>query len=355
MKLFAKRLLTKTHALDLISRMTRDDRIEILLYHGFCEGSVRMSGSLSKLMPIKTFEEQIGIFARYGRSLRLEDVSRGTASGIVLSFDDGYASNYHLAFPILEKYGFTATVFLTTGFIDRSVHLWSDWLECLLMNAPRADTVFQWRGSVINLQLATPGAPERLATELKRKLRQHPISEIHGFLQALESHFQLRYGWDDVPQLLKPLNWNEIRAMRRSGLVSFGAHTVSHPVLSRCSATVQQYEIYESKRRIEEEIGESCTTFAYPYGTVADYNPVTKRIVKEAGFALAASTVSGSNCASSCDQYALRRWGVDISGDELSYLVSGAQSAVARFAGGSVFVNTGHHVLSKPGKDRLCE
>jgi peptidoglycan/xylan/chitin deacetylase (PgdA/CDA1 family) len=37
---------------------------------------------------------------------------------VVLTFDDGFRDFYTQAFPILQKYGFTATVFLPTGFID---------------------------------------------------------------------------------------------------------------------------------------------------------------------------------------------------------------------------------------------
>ena len=37
---------------------------------------------------------------------------------IVLSFDDGYLDNWVFAFPILKKYGFKATIFVTTDFID---------------------------------------------------------------------------------------------------------------------------------------------------------------------------------------------------------------------------------------------
>ena len=36
---------------------------------------------------------------------------------VVLTFDDGYQDFYTEAFPILKRYGFTATVFLPTGFI----------------------------------------------------------------------------------------------------------------------------------------------------------------------------------------------------------------------------------------------
>jgi peptidoglycan/xylan/chitin deacetylase (PgdA/CDA1 family) len=37
---------------------------------------------------------------------------------IVLTFDDGYADFYHEALPILSRYGYTATVFVTTGWLD---------------------------------------------------------------------------------------------------------------------------------------------------------------------------------------------------------------------------------------------
>ena len=37
---------------------------------------------------------------------------------VVITFDDGYQDFYTEAFPVLQNYGYTATVFLPTGFID---------------------------------------------------------------------------------------------------------------------------------------------------------------------------------------------------------------------------------------------
>ena len=39
---------------------------------------------------------------------------------VVLTFDDGFRDFYTNAFPVLQKYGFSATVFLATGFIDEA-------------------------------------------------------------------------------------------------------------------------------------------------------------------------------------------------------------------------------------------
>lgn len=40
---------------------------------------------------------------------------------IALTFDDGHQSIYHIAFPLLKKYGFTATIFITTDFIGKKI------------------------------------------------------------------------------------------------------------------------------------------------------------------------------------------------------------------------------------------
>jgi len=294
-----------------------------MLYHGFCGGSDRDS-RFPKLLPINEFEEHLRIFARYGRPRSLQEVAAGADRGIVVTFDDGYANNYKLAFPVLEKHGFPATIFLTTGFLDRTVTLWGDWLEFLVMAGPRANTAIDWRGTVIPLNLAEEGALPRITADLKGRLRTAPLGDIHEFLRGLEAHLHVRYNWDAMPQQLHPLRWDDVRRMRRSGLVSFGAHTVSHPVLSRCTADVQRSEVVTSKRRLEEELGESCFAFAYPYGKFGDYTGITKQIVTQAGCTLALTAESGISRPSSWDPYELKRWGADISTDELSFLVSGA-------------------------------
>ena len=327
-----KTALRRTGALDVIARATASDRLDIMLYHGFSEGS-RRDPRHPKLMPVGIFEEHVRIYARYAKPVSLEDFASRPAPGIAITFDDGYAGNYRLALPVLQKYGFPATVFVTTGFADRTVFLWCDWLEYLVGAVPEFDADLQWRGERLPLFWNSAEGARAALLDLKLRLRLASIAEIHGFLRRLETLLNVRYSWETIPEVLRPLAWDEIRAMRRGGLVSIGAHTVSHPVLSRCTADVQRFEISTSRRRIEEELGEKCTLFAYPFGTPADYDETTIRITAESGFDLAVSTGSGFNRRTAYDRYRLNRWGADLASDQLSYLAAGGPVAARFFHG----------------------
>ena len=73
----------------------------------------------------------------------------------------------------------------------------------------------------------------------------------------------------------------EILRIIHKGQVEIGAHTMSHAVLPKLSATQQAEEIGNSKRVLEEVLGEAIESFAYPYGV---YNPGVRDAVAAAGF-----------------------------------------------------------------------
>jgi peptidoglycan/xylan/chitin deacetylase (PgdA/CDA1 family) len=62
------------------------------------------------------------------------------------------------------------------------------------------------------------------------------------------------------------LSWSEIREMHDSGVVRFGAHTMTHPDLTRLTTDRIDAELRESKAIIEVQLGAEVTCFAYPYG-----------------------------------------------------------------------------------------
>jgi peptidoglycan/xylan/chitin deacetylase (PgdA/CDA1 family) len=116
---------------------------------------------------------------------------------------------------------------------------------------------------------------------------------------------------------------DEVRTIASDGLVSIGAHTVTHPVLVGLDAATYQREIGESKRACEDLIGGPVTAFAYPYG---DFDVEAREAVKVAGFTFACGG-RGGPAKSTSDIFALPRIYVsDMGGDAFEQALRAASA-----------------------------
>ncbi len=105
--------------------------IPILMYHQVAE-IPREQDPLGLAMPPVQFEQQMRYLAQNGyRCLSLTEAVRHLQSGrrvparsFVLTFDDGYQNVHSTACPILDKFGFTATVFLVAGRMGSASNWW---------------------------------------------------------------------------------------------------------------------------------------------------------------------------------------------------------------------------------------
>jgi peptidoglycan/xylan/chitin deacetylase (PgdA/CDA1 family) len=93
---------------------------------------------------------------------------------------------------------------------------------------------------------------------------------------------------------------------RYTGLLDIGAHTRTHQVLSARSESEQRDEIVGSKEDLERVCGRPIRAFSYPHGEAATFTAETERIVREAGFTGACTTVFGT-VTPWMDRYAVPR------------------------------------------------
>ncbi len=87
------------------------------------------------------------------------------------------------------------------------------------------------------------------------------------------------------------LNWDQISEMNSSGLISFEAHSLTHPNLVALSYTDQKNQIFASKKILESHLGHPVNFFAYPYGSS---NSTSWDLVKQAGYLGAVGTWGGT-------------------------------------------------------------
>lgn len=96
--------------------------IPVLTYHNFTKGE----GS-SYSINVGEFEKQMNYLATHNYSvISLSELIKGLRDGqlppkpVVITIDDGFKSSFTLAYPILKKYNFPATLFLYTNFIEKN-------------------------------------------------------------------------------------------------------------------------------------------------------------------------------------------------------------------------------------------
>jgi hypothetical protein len=78
-----------------------------------------------------------------------------------------------------------------------------------------------------------------------------------------------------------PMSWDQLRACEAMGM-TFGPHTVTHPVLSRSDAA--DYEISESWARLRAEARNPLPIFCYPNGGWEDFGEREIAVLRRLGF-----------------------------------------------------------------------
>jgi peptidoglycan/xylan/chitin deacetylase (PgdA/CDA1 family) len=105
------------------------------------------------------------------------------------------------------------------------------------------------------------------------------------------------------------LDWGELRELDRAG-VRVECHGISHRPVAELALDEAAREIAVSKLRLEDALGRPVQAFAYVKGSEADYRPVHLSLVRQAGYELGFTSVSGANGPAS-DRFRLRRYNVE--------------------------------------------
>ncbi len=242
------------------------------------------------------FAEQMEILSKYAHPISLrelvQDLKKGSEQprSVAVTFDDGYADNLYQAEPILEKYAIPAMIFVCTGYAGKE--FW--WDELIrLINASEAElgglrldvdgTRFAWdqpresRGPASNVR-------RMFHQDLYRFLLPLGVEEQAYAMEVIRSWA----GVSSIETKARAMTSDELLQIADNELIEIGAHTRGHPMLPQLSLEQQREEIVSSKRDLERLLNKHLGGFAYPNGGATDD---TKRIVREAGFAFACTSI----------------------------------------------------------------
>jgi peptidoglycan/xylan/chitin deacetylase (PgdA/CDA1 family) len=293
-----------------LGRRRNRERLLIVNYHGLGRPEQTRHWLL---LPMAAFERQLILLKRaydvLPLDVALEQLRQGTLARptAVVTFDDGYRNNLELGLPVLERLDVPATVFLATGFIGTRSHLWATRVDFAVRQSSAREIA--WAEGRERAVLPTPGkARDAIATRVKNWLKTLPPERRKSILPTLLE--AVGVSEPAVPPEFDFLNWEEVERLERSGLVSLGAHTVDHEILSHLSDDELHRQVEASAAEVRRRCRRPSRAFAYPNGRRIDFDHRTRDALPRAALDAGLTTIGGLNGRED-DAFALRRLVVD--------------------------------------------
>jgi peptidoglycan/xylan/chitin deacetylase (PgdA/CDA1 family) len=294
------------------------DTVRILAYHRVLDVEKRAFPFDHDLISASSalFRDQLRFVRDHFNVISFEDLARAEDEGrpwpergVIITFDDGYRDNFSHAYPILRELNLPATIFVATGHIGQSSPslFWWDLVNYCMTRTTQTSVTFS----------EITSAPISLRTGRKKKIAVHNIlTWLKSVPEESKRSFLARYSEklgvsipSDVADGMH-LSWDEVREMAANG-ISFGSHTVTHPILARVTPEQLTDEVVQSKEALERELNKPAMAFSYPVGDSHNFNQRVEKCVADAGFRYAVSYEEGIADAHISDRYALPRLHVE--------------------------------------------
>jgi len=240
---------------------------------------------------------------------------------LVLTFDDGYHDNYTHAFAFARHLQVPFTVFLIPGYIESGDYFW--WQEGNRLVSRTQISEVNIEGHVYHLDQSEER--NTLSQHIFTRLCQSTsIAEREAFLSTVRKAMDVPSSVAPEEKAMLPLQWTEVREMEESGLVTFGAHTMHHPILTYLTDTREiRSEIEQCRSALEDQLGHRVRAFAYPVGRRQHIGDNVISTVQQAGYDWAFTTMYGLNTPQT-NPYLLRRIEADVT---QHWLVVAAEAA----------------------------
>ena len=172
-----------------------------------------------------------------------------------LSIDDGWKDNIHNIIPVINEYKIPITFFIATDPVEnQGIFWWTFFEKC-------KDQLSNYlKSNSLDLKNIKEKDRKKIIQDLKKRCKKRILRE------AMEI--------------------GEVKSLAQNPLVTIGSHTVHHALTVNCTDNELEFEIKESKEKLQEWTNKEVKYFSYPNGR---FDGRERKILKESGYKLAAT------------------------------------------------------------------
>jgi len=188
---------------------------------------------------------------------------------VAFTIDDGYLDHATVAAPLFAEFDCPVTTFLCTGFLDRQLWFWWDRIEYVFRNTSRTSMSVTLGDRQLECTWTAEAERQRTRRDFIERCKRVPAAEKHAAIDRLGRAAEVEIP-DLPPPEYGPMSWDQARTCEKRGM-TFGPHTVTHPILSQTPAAQSEAELSGSWNRLREELNQPVPVFCYPNGGSLDF------------------------------------------------------------------------------------
>ncbi len=270
----------------------------VLTYHGVSPAGYRTIDPFldGNLITASAFRRHLQFLKTYYQVVSPEDFARYCrneislpSNAVLLTCDDGLRNNVTEMLPLLLEFGMRCLFFVTgASTAETGATLWHEELCLMLLAAKEA----------FDLQLRKLGIAIRVTPQQRHMCWHELIDQLSGLdnnarrsvLDEIRCQIGLSADWDakyrkDSINAARFLTMNaiELRRLHESGM-TIGAHTISHPKLSRMPTDLAANELRKNRKDLQDALGVDIWAFAYPFGDASSVSVREARMARQSGF-----------------------------------------------------------------------
>ena len=293
----------------------------VLTYHGVLPEGYHVVDSFldDTLIAVESFRAQLRVLKRHYNVISPEQFQqwlRGLHDlperAVLLTCDDGLLNNLTFMAAVLREEGLKGLFFVTGSSLDDTPQmLWYIELYLMLREARAGNPGVDWHGMQIPAIDVEPRNRRSQWLTLMSSLSAFDPKRRAEFLCEAKQEWGLATDWkarylnDPVQrQRFQLLGAAELRQLADAGM-TVGAHSLSHPELSRQGDELARREIIGCRRELERCTGRAVWGLAYPFGNPATVGDREFRLAQEAGYECAFMNIPGTLAVA--DKFALPR------------------------------------------------
>jgi len=186
-----------------------------------------------------------------------------------------------IAAPVFAEFDCPVTTFVTTGFLDGQLWFWWDKIEFIFSMTSQKSVKISLPELNLAYELSSNDMRHKAQEDFTQRCKVIADDAKHRRISALAEAAGVELP-RTPPQQYAPMSWDQARACETHGM-TFGPHTVTHPILSQTDSHQSKLEIEESWVRLSKEVRHPVPIFCYPNGQWKDFGQREIDVMHELG------------------------------------------------------------------------